>query len=221
MTTTIGPFILNDLFLLYEQDEIYGNSHILVQKQGRLLIVHTEDTGVSCYVINTATDPPLTPYEVDNLKNGCLMNEQPICDAFGIPGTRLVDDPSVIFHPARNGSFQIRFKQDPIKLTNGGPFYNLLVKQLKEYNDTAVMFSDLLEARKKQPNVKVFIHDSSVKKIKDISMYDVVINIDKAGCLIQDVPHYWEIYYNSDLKGIEFNPLLSKCNKHNLRQIGR
>lgn len=229
----------NDVMLLDEFCEIYGNCTVFVQKVGRLILAANYAAGsfgVSCYALNT-TDIPITSYNAAKLREECLTGRKTFKSAFGIHDRDLSREPDVSFKKAMDGSFGIRFKHDLMELSSPGnaEFYNAYVREVKTGVATlgdegpddcagapwwlrAMTFVDLVESSKIYPRVKVLLTTSGAGAHPPIGGdgFDVVINLDAAGSLVNGLPHTWAVYYDAAVVGIGFSPILGRMNKANL-----
>lgn len=211
--------VFHNMFLLYDRGHIYGNKSVLLKKLGRLLLVYSPTSGgLSCYVLN-ATDIPISVYHAQRLKDECLTKTKTFKEAFGIliHDRPLTEETDVTFQMGLDGSFSIRFKKDPIKIERGGEFYNMLAREMKEGadRDTCVFF-DLVEYKHVKPKVRVLIHSGTPPAAQG---FDAVINLETAGCLVGCIPYYWEICYDRNIPGIEYNPVLLRLNRETLRPL--
>ena len=246
MVVSPGPKVINEVMLLDEVYEIFGNESMLLQKVGRLLLV--ADTlnggGVTTYVLNTA-DYPMTHYQAKQLREECLTGRRTFKEAFCVHDRALLREPDVTFQKAMDGTFCIRFKQEPLRIdASGGEVFNALAKELRddlrnvrdgdgptdrgyceredEDADSPVwwertnLFIDLIQVR--APRVKVLLHLKSPTAALKASEngFDVVVNIAKAACVIPGLPNFWEVYYDSS---IEFHPVILKLPKESLKPI--
>ena len=235
---------LTNVMLLDERVELYGNDTVLIQKLGRLLLVADSLLGgVSVYAINTS-DIPINAFQVQKLRDECLLGKKTFKMAFGIHDRNLSKEPDVTFQKAMDGSFTIKFKLDLIDLDKpGGGVYNALSKEMKtdlanvkdgddgggHDEDTyssgsswwvrANTFIELVKMR--LPTVKVLLHINSNHALSKMtaSGFDLVINISKAGCMVDHIPHFWEVYYDISVTGIEYNPIILRLPKEMLRPI--
>lgn len=203
-----------DLLSLTPLGDIYGNENVLLCKIGRLLVVCEETKGVVCYVINSS-DIPVSPYLAQKLKDECLGGVKTCINAFGIPDSRLLTgEPDISFQMGMDGTCGIRFKGDPICL--GGEFYTVLTREMGDEDEGFCIFRDLVELRKAHPErVKVFIHGG---KSSPKGAFDMTVNICTAGCILDDIPYYWDIYYDAT-EGIEYNPVMLRLPKDTLRPL--
>ena len=81
-------------------------------------------------------------------------------------------------------------------------------------------FIELVEIQNSKPSVKVLIHnDNPEAALKMIGNYDVIVNIEKAGWLVDCIPYYCEVFYDMNTTGIEYNPVLLRLHKDNLRPV--
>lgn len=206
-----------DLLLLTPEGEIYGNENVLLIKLGRLLLFYERTKGVVCNVLNSS-DISVGVYLAQKLKEECLAGIKTCAAAFGIPDTRpLSEEPDVAFQNNLDGSCNITLREDPISLKNGKEFYNALCKELGD-NEGFNTFKDLVEMREtKHSRVKVFIYANTPQKA--VSGFDVVVNVCTAGSILDAVPYYWDIYYDSAAEGIEYNPVLLRLPKENVRPL--
>lgn len=205
----------DDVFFLTPVGGIYGNNNVVLCKLGRLLIVFEHIKGITCYVLNSS-DIPINPYVAQKLKEECLGGIKMCKIAFGIPDSSLLtDEGDIEFQYNVDGSCSIRFKREPVKLQNGVEFYNALVKEVRDDMGFCT-FRDLVKIKNTSPNrTKVFIHNGN--GVMNLEQFDVVVNITSAGCLLDSIPYYWDVYYDASLECIEFNPVLSRL--PNLRPL--
>lgn len=209
----------DDLLLLTPVGEIYGNENVLLIKLGRLLIVYERTKGVACYVLNSS-DIFVGEYVAQKLKEECLSGSKTCAAAFGIPDTRLLsEEPDVAFQNNPDGSCNITFREDPIPLKKGKEFYNVLSKELGDFQEGFSIFKDLIEMCETNPGrVKVFIYAGTMPPQKAAG-FDVVVNVNTAGSILDAVPYYWDVYYDSSSEGIEYNPVLLRLAKENVRPL--
>ena len=214
-----------NMMLLYERGEIYGNENLLLQKLGRLLLVNRKNDGVTCYVLNS-TDIPISSYHVYKLKEECLTKHKTFTNAFGIGVTdRLLSgEPEVSFQKSIDGSFGIRLESDPIELDKrGGEFYNALEAELLGGAGTGMehfrTFVEIVEIQNSNPAVKVLIHNNPNAAMKMTGKYDLILNVDRAGCLVNCIPYFWEVYYDTNMAGAAYNPILLRLCKDNLKPV--
>ena len=194
--------------------DIYGNENVLLCKLGRLLIVY--DKGIiKCYAINSS-DIPVAPYVVQKLTDECLAGSQKCSDAFGIHNkSALSSEPDVTFSVRVDGACDITFNIDPIEIKEGLGFYNLLVGQLSKEEDHFTIFKDMVEIKSKNDSrVKVFVYKDKPPPPAG-HRFNVIIHIDTAGCLLDSIPYFWDVFY--DTSDIKYDPTLFKLS--NLRPL--
>ena len=209
----------NDLLLLTPAGEIYGNENVLLVKLGRILLVFERTKGIVCYVLNSS-DISIGVYLAQKLKDECLAGTKTCAAAFGIPDKRpLSEEPDVVFQTNLDGSCTITLREDPISLKNGNEFFNVLHKELRD-NEGFTTFKDLVEMRETNPiRVKVFIYTGTAPPQKVMETFDVIVNVCTAGSILDAIPNSWDIFYDASSKGIEYNPVLLRLPKENVRPL--
>lgn len=227
-----------NVMLLDERTEVYGNESLMIQKLGRLVLVadSTLGSGVSVHVMNT-TDAPVDAYQAQRLRDECLMKLKTFKASFGMTDRCMSKEPDVTIQKAMDGSLTIKLKRPLIDLdTPGGEVYSAIEEEIadiaEEMRDNqdkngfnswclrAVTFMELVKLR--TPPVKVLLHLNAPQK--DLTAFssagfDVIIDISKAGFMATSVPHFWDIYYDSSVAGVEYNPVLLRLPKRLLRPI--
>lgn len=119
--------------------------------------------------------------------------------------------------------FGIRFDTNLIPFDKrGGEFYNALAYELKDDESGLFEFKtfiELVEIQNSRPTVKVLIHNNPTAALKMSGSYDVILNVERAGCLVDCIPYFWEVFYDMSTTGIEYNPVLLRLCKDNLRPV--
>ena len=202
--------IFNNMMLLYELGDIYGNDRFLIQQIGRLVIVYETNKGVTCFVLNTA-DIPISPFRVRELREECLTGKRTFKSAFNICDCFLSNEQEVSFQKVFNGLFCIKINSNNLIPMDdgGGEVYNSLVREVDNADDGEMssfkVFKDLVELKNSTPTTKVLIHNNPTDALKMTANYGLILDIECAGYLVNNIPYFWEIYYE---KTLEFNPML-------------
>lgn len=223
-----------NVMLLDEKTELYGNESILVQKLGRLILVADWAMGgVSVYVMNTS-DFPVDAYNAQRLRDECLLGRKKFEVAFNIHDSDngLSKESGVSFHKAMDGSMTIAFKNPLIDLdVPDAQVFNALNREMTkslefrknacdatpDWLTRAITFVDMVKLN--TPKAKAFLYFDTCNLMSPPKGFDLVVNIARAGFVVKSLPYFWDIYYDSSVTGIEYNPVFLKLPKRLLRPI--
>ena len=231
--------------LLDEMSKLYGNDTIFLQKLGRLVLVADAVLGGVMVYVMTTPDTPVTAFQAQKLRDNCLLGHATFGSAFAMhKDTRdLLNEPDVTFQKGMDGTFNMHFKSGLINIDrDAGEVYNYLVEEMKNdmvnfldtydsdsndkditepHNKWWMRANTFMEAIKiRYPRIKVLLHRSSVGiSVESREGFDLIINIDKVGCMIDHIPQFWDIYYDSSLTGIEYHPFVLRLPKGVLKPV--